>query len=136
MSICYIYLMNNKHSHVKHNQLIFKNLKVDCWMIDLSNKPLQCIINICTLHRKEPKKGQDRTNLNITCKFWISVVIILATLCCDKLMESDLELSSILLTYTLQKNPHTPWWDRKCVKGGNCIRRKIYKYSYKFHNLI
>lgn len=74
-------------------------------MIDLSNKPLQCIINICTLHRKEPKKGQDRTNLNITCKFWISVVIILATLCCDKLMESDLELSSILLTYTLQKTP-------------------------------
>lgn len=40
------------------------------------------------------------------------MIIFLATLCCDKLMESDLELSSILKTYNL----HTPWWDRKGVK--------------------
>lgn len=131
MSICYICWMNNKHNHVKQNQLLLKYLKVDCWMIDLSNKPLRSAHYI-----GKNQKGQDRTNLNITCKFWIIVVIFFATLCCDKLIESDLELSSILLAYTLQMSPHTPWWDRKGITGVNCIRRKIYKYSYKFHNLI
>lgn len=74
-------------------------------MIDLSNKPLTSA-HYMGLNQKKYKtepililpvnSGHD------------SDYLLFATLCNDKLMESDLELSSILLTYTLQKNPYTP----------------------------
>lgn len=92
MSIWVICLMNNEHSHVKQNQFMFKYLEVDRWTIDLSIKPLM------SAHYMGYKK-----------KYKTEPILILVNLyqswCCDKLMESDFELGSILKTYILQKNP-------------------------------